>query len=93
MEPLDFDEFVDVLRQRIGAYEVLHDDDPTIPSFKDLMSDYADVTPEVWYWHAFEELEAQGHLSANVSFKANGGDANALLSADGRLYLRRRSAE
>jgi hypothetical protein len=56
-------------------------------SFKELMSDHADLIAEGWYWNAFEELEAQGHLDP-ASAKANGGDADARLSADGRLYLR-----
>ena len=58
--------------------------------FKELMCDHANLAPENWYWDAFEELEAQGHLEP-ASGKAFGSDASARLSADGRLYLREES--
>jgi hypothetical protein len=62
-----------------------------IPSFKTLMVDYAEVTPEAWYWHAYEELEALGHINRGASGLVSGGDAFATLSADGRYYLRHES--
>ena len=45
------------------------------------------VIPDNWYWEAFDELEAQGHLDP-ASSKLNGGDAAARLSANGRYFLR-----
>lgn len=84
-DPMPFDESVDILRDRIRTAEAL--DDSAIPQFKELMSDYTDRLPDGWYWEAYEELEALGHLG-NVSSKLNGGDAMARLSADGRAYLR-----
>ena len=85
-----FDESVDLLRERIGLADDL--DDAAIHSFKELMSDQADVLPEHFYWRAFEELEVWGHL-ANGSHKASGGDACGRLSADGRAYLRAGATE
>jgi hypothetical protein len=80
-----FDESLDLLRQRIGIADDL--DSSTLHSFKTLMADHADVLPDHFYWRAFDELEALGHLDRG-SHRANGGDANGRLSADGRLYLR-----
>lgn len=85
MDPIDFDRFVDLLRGRIGAADAVKGSHE-LHSFRQLMSDYAEVTPPQWYWEAFEELDAQGHLSP-TSRVAKGGDANGSLSADGRLYL------
>ena len=76
---------VDLLRIRLRDADALHDSE--IHSFKTLMADQADVLPDQWYWEAFEELEAQGHLDS-ASSKVAGGDACGRLSADGRLYLR-----
>jgi hypothetical protein len=90
MESLDFEEWVDVLRERIGAADATNDAEKH--SFKRLMADYAEVTPELWYWDAFEELDMQGHLNPDVSSRLMGGDAVARLSADGRDYLRRDDA-
>jgi hypothetical protein len=86
MDTIDFDQFVDVLRERIGAADAIKGSHE-LHSFRELMADYADVTPRQWYWEAFEELDAEGHLSP-TSRVANGGDANGRLSAEGRLYLR-----
>lgn len=86
METLDFDQFVDLLRERIGAADAIKDGSE-LHSFKELMADYDEGTPSQWYWDALEELEAQGHLHA-ASTVFNGGDAGARLSADGRLFLR-----
>jgi hypothetical protein len=78
-----FDEFVDLLRQRLG------DADAVLPSelhsFKQLMEDHSPAVPEAWYRDAYDELDAQGHLAGNSSL-GTGGDALAQLSADGRLY-------
>jgi hypothetical protein len=81
----DFDELVDLLRVRLHDADAL--EDSRIHSFKELMADHADVIADQWYWQAFEELEAQGHLDP-ASHKAMGGDACGRLSADGRFYLR-----
>jgi len=81
---IGFDGFVDLLRSRMGDADALFPS--RLHSFKDhLVPDVANV-PENWYGDAFEELEAQGHLSP-----VNGnsfGDYATRLSADGRLYLR-----
>jgi hypothetical protein len=87
MESLNFDGYVDVLRQRLFDYEAVHDDG-TIPNFDELMSDYAGVAPEAWPLRAYEELLAQGHLNPNVSGMTMGPKAHGLLSADGRYYVR-----
>jgi hypothetical protein len=84
---LSFDEFVELLRVRLGDADAIklseaHD-------FKTLMADYAEVTPDNWWWDAFDELNAQGHLDPAASGKTFGvGNVHARLSADGRLYLR-----
>ncbi len=80
-----FDELVDLLRVRLRDADALSPGH--LHSFKELMSDHADVIADGWYWEAFEELDAQRQLDP-ASVKANGGDAHARLSADGRLYLR-----
>jgi hypothetical protein len=86
-EPLTFDEFVDLLRVRLGAADALNISEAH--DFKTLMEDYAEVTPDNWWWDAFDELEAQGHLDPRASGKTFGvGNVHARLSADGRLYLR-----
>jgi hypothetical protein len=85
METIDFDQFVDRLRGRIGAADAIEGHE--LHSFRELMSDYADVTPPKWYKKAFKELDAKGHLSP-TSRVAKGGDAKGRLSDDGRLYLR-----
>ncbi len=82
----DFDEMVDLLRVRLRDADALNASE--IHSFKELMKDHADVLAPQWYWEAFEELEAQGHLDQRASDKANGGDAGGRLSAEGRWYLR-----
>jgi hypothetical protein len=46
------------------------------------------VIPDAWYWDAFDELEADGHLDPASIGRGNGLNAFARLSADGRLYLR-----
>jgi hypothetical protein len=80
-----FDELVDLLRVRLRDADALKASE--LHSFKELMSDQAHMIGEQWYWEAFDDLDAQGHLD-RASFKANHGDAHARLSADGRLYLR-----
>lgn len=54
-------------------------------SFQQLMEDVSPVIPERWYREAYNELDVRGHLALNSSL-ADGGDAFAQLSADGRLY-------
>lgn len=80
-----FDELVDLLRVRLGDADALNLSE--LHSFKELMSDHAEVIADGWYWNAYDELEALGHLDP-ASHRANGGDARARLSADGRLVLR-----
>lgn len=83
-EPLRFDDFIDLLRVRIGIADVVESSE--IHSFKKLMADHAEAVPEGWYLGAYDELAARGHL-APVSHRANLGDASGRLSADGRWYL------
>jgi hypothetical protein len=88
VNPLDaptFDELVDLLRVRLADADALNASE--LHSFKELMRDHAEVVADQFYWHAFEELEAQGHLDP-ASTRAMGLDAHGRLSADGRLYLR-----
>jgi hypothetical protein len=59
-EPLNFYEFVDVLRRRIGDADALNP--AVLHDFEELMSDYKDVTPPQWYHEVSDELQAQGHL-------------------------------
>lgn len=80
-----FDELVDLLRLRLRVADALKASE--LHSFKELMADHTSVIADQWYWEAFEELQAQGHLDP-ASHKAFGEDAAARLSADGRLYLR-----
>ena len=69
---------LDLLRVRLGDADAVGA--ARIHSFKELMADHAGLIGELWYWHAFEELEAQGHLDP-ASHKENGGDARGRLSA------------
>jgi hypothetical protein len=80
-----FDEFVDVLRERIGTADALNPGE--LHDVHELMSDYADRVGDNWYENAFDELEAQGHLDP-ASGKTMGPTMSARLSADGRLHLR-----
>ena len=64
-----FDEFVDVLRERLFAADALKPGE--LHDFHELMSDYADKVGENWNEYAFDELEAQGHLDP-ASGKAMG---------------------
>lgn len=92
MEPIDFDEYVDVLRQRIFDYEALHNDG-SLPNFAELMDDYAGVAPGAWPVQAYEELLAQGHLNDKVSGMTSGPNVFGLLSANGRLHVREQRRE
>jgi hypothetical protein len=87
MEPLDFDSYVDVLRQRIFDYEAVHNDG-TLPHFDELMDDYADVAPAAWPEQAYQELRAQGHLDEKASGMTFGPKVFGRLSADGRYHVR-----
>jgi len=78
-----FDEFVDLMRQRIGAADAVLPSE--LHSFKQLTEDVSWAVPEVWYRYAYNELEAQGHLDRNSSLGVD-GDAFAQLSAEGTLY-------
>jgi hypothetical protein len=84
----DFDEFVDLIRARLGAADALKPGD--LHDFKGLFKpEEAEAIPDNWWEDAFDELEAQGHLHP-ASGKAMGiGNVHARLSADGRLHLRR----
>jgi hypothetical protein len=86
-EPLTFDEFADILRERLGAADALKAGE--LHDVHELMSDYA--VGDNWYENAFDELEAQGHLDPAPG-KTMGPKMHATLSADGRLYLRETSA-
>jgi hypothetical protein len=85
---LTFDEFVDLIRVRLGAADALK---PSYAhNFRDLFKpEEVTAIPDNWWDDAFEELEAQEHLDPRASGKAMGiGNVHARLSADGRLYLR-----
>ncbi len=71
-EPQRFPEFVNLLRTRLGRKDAITDPG-TMHSFQELMSDYVGVTPQNWYWEAFETLELHGHLHEQ-STKMNLGD-------------------
>jgi hypothetical protein len=88
-EPLDFEEWVGLLRRRIGDADAIKPNEAH--DFRELMSDYADVTPPQWYHEAFDELEVWGHLDPS-SGKAM-GTAHGRLSADGRAYRRDESQD
>lgn len=89
MEPLDFDAYVDVLRQRLFDYEGVHGTTHA-PDFAALMSDHT-YAPEGWPVQAYEELIALGHLNPHVS--GVGPHAHGVLSADGRYYVRQQQQE
>ena len=57
--------------------------------FKELMCDHADLAPENWYWDAFEELEAQGHLEPASGKSFWLGRERALISRRSPLPQRR----
>jgi hypothetical protein len=83
---MNFDEFVDLLRVRVGAADALKPGE--LHELKGLFSaEDAKPIPDNWWEDAFDELEAQGHLDP-ASGKAFGPTMRARLSADGRLYLR-----
>jgi hypothetical protein len=80
-----FDQLLDLLRLRLQLADDVNVGE--FHSFKVLMADKANVVADGWYWDAFAELQAQGHLDTPSSL-GNRGDAFARLSADGRMYLR-----
>ena len=86
MDSLDFDEYVELLRERLFDYEAVHAAG-TLPDFGELMGDQTD-TPEAWVTQAYEELLAFGHLNPDVSGMTFGPHVHGLLSADGRAYVR-----
>jgi hypothetical protein len=84
IETLTFEEFVDLLRER------MFDADALFPSRvhglkEHLLPDYVGVVPDTWWEEAHEELEAQGHLGVDGS---GFGAPAARLSADGRFHVR-----
>jgi len=85
-----FDEFVDVLRERLFAADALKPGE--LHDVHELTSDYANRVGENWYEDAFDELEAQGHLDP-ASGKAMGPTMHGRLSADGRAYVRQLQEE
>ena len=79
---LGFDDFVDLIRDRMGAADAHHPD--RVHSFgHDLVPDVQNV-PESWLADALDSLRAQGH----VVRAASGPDPAARLSAAGRRYWR-----
>jgi hypothetical protein len=91
MEPPSFDEFVDLVRVRLGAADALKPSE--LHEFKSLFTtEDAEPIPDNWWEDAFDELQAQGHLDP-ASSKAFGPTMRARLSADGRLYLREEASE
>ncbi len=91
MEPLDFDGYVDVLRQCLFDYEGVHGTTHA-PDFAALMSDHT-YAPESWPVQAYEELVAQGHLDPHASGVTQGSHAHGSLSADGRYYVRQQQQD
>jgi hypothetical protein len=85
-----FDEFVEVLRERLFAADALNRSE--LHDFGELMSEYTGKVGDNWFEHAFDELEAQGHLDP-ASGKAMGPAMHGRLSADGRAYVRWRQKE
>ena len=83
----EFDELVDLLRVRLRDADAL--EASRLHSFKELMKHEAEagLIADGWYWDAFDELEALGHLDP-ASNRLNRGDACGRLSAEGRGYLR-----
>jgi hypothetical protein len=84
-ERLNFDEYVDIIRERLFDADAINDGE--LHSFRTLSEDIADQVPDSWYWQAFEELDAQGHLHSQSTL-GNRRNAFARLSADGRAYVR-----
>jgi hypothetical protein len=84
-DPPTFEELTELLRVRLNDADALTPGG--LHSFRELMADYSEVIPDAWYWDAFDELEAQGHLDPH-SVRGNNHNAFGRLSADGRLYLR-----
>ena len=85
-ERLLFDDWVAELRLRLFAADA-ETGEGELHSFRELMSDYAEVTPHQWYWEGEEELSVLGHLQP-ASTVLSGGDACGRLSADGAAYVR-----
>ena len=87
METIDFDQYVEALRERLFDHEAVHHDG-SLPHFDDLMSDYGEATPRVWSEQAYDELMTQGHLDPRCSGQVIGPHSFGRLSADGRYYVR-----
>jgi len=88
---LAFDEYVEVLRERLYECEPLDGGAP-VPDFHELMADYDEVVPSLWPVQAWERLDTEGHLRIGVSGKAYGpkpgGIVYGLLSANGEWHVR-----
>ena len=87
---LTFDDWVDLLRVRIGLADAVNPSE--FHSFRTLMDDHKDQLPEEWYWEAFDDLDAQGHLQPGSS-RSTGGDASGRLSSEGRMCVSLKAAE
>lgn len=92
METFEFDEYVDVLRERLFDHEAVYNDG-TLPHFDDLMDDYRNSAPAAWPEHAYDELMAQGHLDPRASGQVFGPHSFGRLSADGRFHVRAQRKE
>lgn len=89
IEPLSFDEFVDLVRERMFDADALFTS--RVHSFQeDLLPDYVGVVPDNWWEDALQELCAQGHIGIDAS--TFGGQA-ARLSADGKFFVRQARAD
>ena len=60
-----FDELLGLLRVRLQLADDVNVGE--LHSFKVLMADKANVVSDAWYWDAFAELQAQGHLDTPSS--------------------------
>jgi hypothetical protein len=83
LQPESFEEFVDELRRRIGIADAVKPGE--LHDFPKLIGDDY-IVPEQWYFDAWEELQAQGHLHQASGLAM--GCPFGRLSADGRWYLR-----
>lgn len=89
-QTLTFDEFVDLVRERLFDADALFTS--RMHDFKqELLPEYVDVVPENWWQDAFDELEAQGHLHDQSG--GTFGGPFARLSANGKLHVREQRAE
>ena len=84
VEPIEWDEVVDLLPIRIAHADALFPDRPH--NFRgDSMAEYSATIPPGWWWNAYDELRLLGHLDEQPSARLDGGDACGRLSAEGRF--------